>query len=186
MLQNKNPPNGRTPRRSKSRLPVPGRSVHEKRVGRTLLSDALCSVRERPPHNDPIVAQNLDWQVPLPPTRSSAFPRPRMSDKKKGLTISPNHTASMQFDAVPQAQVVGNQQFVQRIFQSAARIVRGQALPVENHARMLEVLIHHQTLVRPAAEAFRREIEVKTGPELMCAPQTTRVKKLASQACRDR
>src|SRR6266404_5280340 len=124
--------------------------------------------------------------MPLPQTRRRALSRPRMSDKKKGLSIPPHHPAPMQFNAAAQTQVVSNQKFVQRIFQSAAGIVRSQALPVKNHARLFEILIHHQTLVRPAAEPFRREIEMQAGPELMRTPQTTGVEEFAPQACRDR
>jgi hypothetical protein len=186
MLQQENTPNGGPSGRSESRLAVPRRPVQKKRVDRTLLSYALRRVCQCAPHNNPVVTQHLDLHLPLPEASGRALAGTGMADKKKGLPVAANQTTCVQFYAPPQTQVVGNQQFIQRILQGATRILVCQAFPVENHARLPEIFIHQQTLIRPPAEPFGGEVEEKAARDLMHAPQATGVEQLASSARLDR
>ena len=136
MLQQENTPYRRPAGRSESCLTVPGRPVHKKRVGRTLLSDTFRRARECTPHNDPVVAQHLDLHLPLPEASGRALAGTGMADKKKGLAVAANQATRMEFYAAPQTQVVGNQQFIQRILQGATRILVCQAFPVQSYPRL--------------------------------------------------
>src|SRR5437667_11328520 len=101
-----------------------------------------------------------------------------MSQEKKRLTVSANHAAAVEFQTPAQAEVMSNQELVQRILQCAACVVFGQAVTVQDDAGMAKIPIHQQPLVGPEPEVPGRKVKEKTVANLVHAPQTSRVMKM--------
>ncbi len=65
-----------------------------------------------PPHNNPVIAQNLDFFERSPQPRSRTLPRPRMPHKQIPRPIRPNNPAPMQLNCLLLRKPVHDQEFV--------------------------------------------------------------------------
>src|SRR5580658_4482169 len=68
-----------------------------------------------PPHNNPVITQNLNLLPRRPQPRSRALPRPRMPNKQIPHPIPPNNPAPMQLNPLLLRKPMHNQQLVEGI-----------------------------------------------------------------------
>src|SRR5208282_5029072 len=193
MLQNKNPRQRRTPRRRIHRLSMPRRSIHPHPASRVVIpsearnllffsvtsSTAAHSVI--PPHNNPVVAQNLNLFERSPQPGSSALPRSRMPHKQVSHPTRPNNPAPMQLNRLLLSKPVHDQQLVEWITQRSRIVVRARkTFSAHLKSCLPELAIHQQPLVRLLSQDRCAEIKLEFCSVLVQPPYGTRIKKLFS------